>query len=92
MTPFLKATWNWWMGILFSPLHGKGSADLSDCYTTGMRGGKEITKLLPQQTAEDSSASVPFIVRGRATGPLGLICRRVAKGKTKDLFEQNATG
>lgn len=56
MTPFLKATWNRWLGILFSPLHGKGSADLSDCYTTGMRRGKEITKLLPQQTAEDSSA------------------------------------
>ena len=63
MTPFLMATWNWWMGILFSPLHGKGSADLSDCYTTGMRRGKEITKLLPQQTAEDSSAKTAIEIK-----------------------------
>ena len=56
MPPFLKTTWNRWLGILFSPLHGKGSADLSDCYTTGMRRGKEITKLLPQKTAENASA------------------------------------
>jgi hypothetical protein len=61
MTPFL----NRWVGILFSPLHGKGSADLSDCYTTGMRRGKEITKLLPQQTAEDFSAKTV----GHPSGP-----------------------
>jgi hypothetical protein len=46
------------MGMLFSVLHGNGPADLNDCYGTGLRRGKEIATLPPQQTTGDFSARI----------------------------------
>ena len=45
------------LAVLYAPFRGKGPADLSDCHVTGMRRGKEITKLLPHTPIEKSPDS-----------------------------------